>query len=69
MTQTTSTVLSAPGGHAVRVEDVPDPEVGERASRRTYTARYKQDVLAEYEAAGPVQAGARCCAVRGCTPR
>src|SRR6266487_4548350 len=38
-----------PGGHAVRVEDVPDPEVGERASRRTYTAKYKLEVLAEYE--------------------
>jgi transposase-like protein len=38
-----------PSGHAVGVEDVPDPEVGERASRRTYTARYKLDVLAEYE--------------------
>jgi hypothetical protein len=37
------------GGHAVGVEDVPDPEVSERASRRTYTARYKLDVLAEYE--------------------
>lgn len=37
------------GGHAVRVEDVPDPEVGERASRRTYTAKYKLEVLAEYE--------------------
>jgi transposase len=37
------------GGHAVRVEDVPDPQVSERASRRTYTARYKLDVLAEYE--------------------
>jgi transposase len=38
-----------PVGHAVRVEDVPDPEVGERASRRTYTAKYKLEVLAEYE--------------------
>jgi transposase len=37
------------GGHAVRVEDVPDPEVAERASRRTYTAQYKLEVLAEYE--------------------
>ena len=49
MTQTMSTVLSAPGEHAVRVEDVPDPEVGERVSRRTYTARYKLEVLTEYE--------------------
>ena len=32
------------------VSDVPDPEVPERARRRTYTAKYKRDVLAEYEA-------------------
>lgn len=31
------------------VSDVPDPEVPERARRRTYTAKYKRDVLAEYE--------------------
>src|SRR5512144_1293895 len=49
MTQSVSTVPAVPGGHAVRVEDVPDPEVGERASRRTYTARYKLEILAEYE--------------------
>lgn len=30
-------------------EDVPDPQVPERASRRTYTALYKLDVLAEYD--------------------
>jgi hypothetical protein len=46
MTQAVSTEV---GGHAVRVEDVPDPQVSERASRRTYTARYKLDVLVEYE--------------------
>ncbi len=34
-----------------RVDDVPDPEVPERARRRTYTAKYKRDVLAQYEAA------------------
>ncbi len=45
----TQTLPAAPGGHAVRVEDVPDPEVGERATRRTYTARYKLQILAEYE--------------------
>lgn len=49
MTQAVSRVPVVPGGHAVRVEDVPDPEVGERASRRTYTARYKLEILAEYE--------------------
>lgn len=45
----TQTVPDVPVGHAVRVEDVPDPEVGERATRRTYTARYKLAILAEYE--------------------
>jgi transposase len=49
MTQTVSAAPSVPAGHAVRVEDVPDPQVDERASRRTYTARYKLEVLAEYE--------------------
>jgi transposase len=31
------------------VEGTPDPQVPERARRRTYTAKYKRDVLAEYE--------------------
>ncbi len=49
MTQAVPGSLSVSDGHAFRVEDVPDPEVGERASRRTYTAKYKLEVLAEYE--------------------
>ena len=57
------------GGHAVRVQDVPDPEVGERASRRTYTARYKLEVLAEYERLDKAGKGARCCGGRACTRR
>jgi transposase len=40
------------------VSDVPDPEVPERARRRTYTAKYKRDVLAEYEAADRAGKGA-----------
>ncbi|MDN5920592.1 MAG: transposase [Pseudonocardia sp.] len=32
------------------MEELPDPQVAERATRRTYTARYKLEVLAEYEA-------------------
>ncbi len=40
------------------VSDVPDPEVRERARRQTYTARYKRDVLAEYEAADRAGKGA-----------
>jgi transposase len=35
-------------GHAGGVND-PDPEVPERAKRRSYRARYKLEILAEYE--------------------
>ena len=34
--------------HAGRVND-PDPEVPERAKRRSYRAKYKLEILAEYE--------------------
>ena len=34
--------------HAGRVTD-PNPEVPERAKRRSYSARYKLEILAEYE--------------------
>ena len=34
--------------HVGQVTD-PDPEVPERAKRRSYTARYKLEILAEYE--------------------
>ena len=30
--------------------EVPDPQVPEKAIRRSYTAKYKRDILAEYEA-------------------
>lgn len=53
-----SAVDGAPAGHAVGVEEVPDPQVPERATRRTYTARYKLEVLAEYEAADRAGKGA-----------
>jgi len=36
----------------------PDPEVSERARRRSFTAKYKLEVLAAYEAAGPGEEGA-----------
>jgi len=44
----TTTVTPVPD--AVRVEEVPDPQVAERAKRRTYTAKYKAAILAEYDA-------------------
>src|SRR5680860_1145350 len=40
------------------MDDVPDPQVPERARRRTYTAKYKRDVLAEYEACDRAGKGA-----------
>jgi transposase len=45
----TVTTPGFPVSNAVRVEEVPDPQVPERAKRRTYTARYKAEILAEYE--------------------
>lgn len=36
------------GSHAGRVTD-PSPEVPERAKRRSYSARYKLEILAEYQ--------------------
>ena len=46
----TVTTTVTPVQDAVRVEEVPDPQVAERAKRRTYTAKYKAAVLAEYDA-------------------
>ena len=37
------------GRHAEPVTEPDEPEVPERASRRTYTAQYKLRILAEYE--------------------
>ena len=54
-TTVTQPVVSRQSG---MVDDVPDPEVPERARRRTYTAKYKRDVLAEYEAADRAGKGA-----------
>ncbi len=55
---TTTVTQSVPVGQPGSVSDVPNPEVPERARRRTYTARYKRDVLAEYEAADRAGKGA-----------
>jgi transposase len=53
-----SAVHGAPVAHAVGVQEVPDPQVPERATRRTFTAKYKLEVLAEYEAADRAGKGA-----------
>jgi transposase len=55
----TTTVTQALGSRqSGPMDDVPDPQVPERARRRTYTARYKRDVLDEYEAADRAGKGA-----------
>jgi len=41
------------GRHAVPVTEPIDPEVPERARRRTYSAQYKVRILAEYERCNP----------------
>lgn len=46
----TTSTMAVPLGNAVRMEEVPDPQVPERAKRRTYTAKYKAEILAEYDA-------------------
>jgi transposase len=50
--------LTTPAFHPGPMADRPDPEVPERARRRTFTARYKIAVLAEYDAAEPGAKGA-----------
>jgi transposase-like protein len=54
--------LALVAGDAGRVSDRgrdrPDPEVPERARRRTFTARYKQEILAAYDAAPSGEKGA-----------
>ena len=39
-------------------QERPDPEVAEKARRRTFTAQYKLDVVAEYDAAAMGEKGA-----------
>ena len=39
-------------------QERPDPEVPEKARRRTFTAQYKLDVVAEYDAAPTGEKGA-----------
>lgn len=63
MTNSVAVVASAAGiGDPGRVDgdgaDRPDPEVPERARRRSFTAKYKLEVLAAYDAAGDGEKGA-----------
>jgi transposase len=63
MTRNVTTLLRAPGVEDPgRVDGAgterPDPEVPERAKRRTFTAKYKLAILAEYDAAPEGEKGA-----------
>ena len=51
-------VAGDPGRVADARQDRPDPEVPERARRRRFTAQYKLDVLAAYDAAAQGEKGA-----------
>lgn len=64
MTMTTAVVLDPvpvtgdPGRVTGDRQERPDPQVPERARRRTFTAQYKLDVVAAYDAAPDGQKGA-----------
>jgi transposase len=51
-------VTGDPGRVADEGQERPDPEVPEKARRRTFTAQYKLDVVAEYDAAPSGEKGA-----------
>ena len=72
MTSQVSALLRAPGVvDPGRVDDAGterrDPEVPEKAKRRTFTAKYKLEILAQYDAAPEGEGGV--VAPRGLVPR
>jgi transposase len=50
--------VTGDAGRVTGEQERPDPEVPERARRRTFTAQYKLEVLAAYDAAEPGEKGA-----------
>ena len=51
-------LVAGDAGRVTGEQERPDPEVPERARRRSFTAQYKLEVLAAYDAAGPGEKGA-----------
>ena len=51
-------LVAGDAGRVTGEQDRPDPEVPEKARRRTFTAQYKLDVVAEYDAAPTGEKGA-----------
>src|ERR1700722_19455005 len=58
MTVLDRTPAAGDAGRVTGDQKRPDPEVPEKARRRTFTAQYKQQVLAAYEAAPNGEKGA-----------
>jgi transposase len=58
MTVLDRALVAGDAGRVTGEQERPDPEVPERARRRTFTAQYKQQVLAAYEAAPDGEKGA-----------
>src|SRR5580704_5689325 len=58
MTVLDRALAAGDAGQVTGRQERPDPEVPQKARRRTFTAQYKQQVLAAYEAAAPGEKGA-----------
>ncbi|MGH3150013.1 MAG: transposase [Streptosporangiaceae bacterium] len=58
MTVLDRAVVAGDAGRVTGDQQRPDPEVPERARRRTFTAAYKQEILAAYDAAPEGEKGA-----------
>ena len=58
MTVLDRALMAGDAGRVTGEQERPDPEVPERARRRTFTAQYKLDIVAEYDAAPDGQKGA-----------
>ena len=58
MTVLDRAILAGDAGGVTGGQERPDPEVPQKARRRTFTAKYKQEVLAAYEAASDGEKGA-----------
>jgi hypothetical protein len=50
--------VTGDAGGVTGEQERPDPEVPEKARRRSFTAQYKLDVVAEYDAAATGEKGA-----------
>lgn len=58
MTVLDRAMVAGDAGRVTGEQERPDPEVPQKARRRTFTAKYKQEILAAYEAAADGEKGA-----------